>query len=500
MSEDQRRDDERGRAPGDMSDMFSQPAGGASGRGQIEHRETSDDTVDEDAVEKHRAAKQERVRKRREEMKRRKEAITGNAGGGAGGPGGPGGGGGQGGRPGRGTALPALRPDIKPDTPALRAERVEAIRRDLVRRRRRKGMGTLFKLLLFVILPTIAVGAFLYTQASSLYRSEATFSVKSSEGGGGAGGLLGMLGGGGGSIYDPIAVQTFINSRDVLKRLDAEHGWIAHFQDPELDFWHQLEPTATFEEAFDHYTRFVKVSFDPTEGIIEMSLVASSPEDARRYSLAIIGYAEEMVDQLSDRIRADSLRDSEVYFKEAQKNLRSAQLALADAQKQSEVFSIETEVSAQMALVSQLEGKREAEKTRLASLLRVTSDEDPRVKRVTASIETLDAQIKSLRDKIAGSADSEATLADVNTRLVSARMDVETKGVIFTSALERLEIARSEASRQHRYLAVVSSPSRPDEANYPKKLELTALAFLAFLGFYIIASLTISLIREQASI
>ena len=84
--------------------------------------------------------------------------------------------------------------------------------------------------------------------------------------------------------------------------------------------------------------------------------------------------------------------------------------------------------------------------------------------------------------------------------MVTAKLEVETKMAIFASALERLEIARTEASRQHRYLAIVSRPSLPDKANHPKKLELTALAFLGFLGFYIIGSLTVSLIREQASI
>ena len=44
--------------------------------------------------------------------------------------------------PARARALPALRTETsRPDTPALRAERVEAIRRDLVRRRRRMGLG-----------------------------------------------------------------------------------------------------------------------------------------------------------------------------------------------------------------------------------------------------------------------------------------------------------------------------------------------------------------------
>ena len=34
----------------------------------------------------------------------------------------------------------------------------------------------------------------------------------------------------GGSAFDPNAVQTFLYSRDVLRRLDADHAWIAHFQ------------------------------------------------------------------------------------------------------------------------------------------------------------------------------------------------------------------------------------------------------------------------------
>lgn len=525
MSEEHSRDGDRGRAPDDMSGMFSRGPGGDSGprEPQFKNNQEQAAPVDEDAAAKHAAAKKARVRARRDEMRRRKEEATGvpamrgpgqgggpgggldgGAGGGSGGGSGGGAGGGQGnpggGRPGRGSALPALRSDIRPDTPALRAERVEAIRRDLVRRRRRKGLGTLAKLFLFVLLPTMLVAGFLYTQSSAFYRSDSSFSVKSAEAGPtGGGGLLGSLMGGG-VIYDPIAVQSFITSRDVLKRLDAEHAWIAHFQDPALDVYHRLDSTATFEEAYSHYKRFVWASFDPSEGIIKMSLVAATPEDARRFSLALIGYAEEMVDKLSSRIRKDALTESEAYFKGAQDNLREAQLALAEAQKLSEVFSVETEVTALRSLIGQLESQREQDRSRLASLLRVTGDDDPRVTRVRGKIASLDKQINDIRAKIVGDDTGGTTLADVNAKRMAAQLDLETKTAIFTSALQRFELAKAEADRQQRYLAIVSSPSMPDRSNYPKKLELTALAFLCFLGFYIISSLTISLIREQASI
>lgn len=497
MNEDRSRDGAQGRAPHSGADGGAD--GGADPGGDGSDVGGAQAQVD-DVAARYRAEKRARVHARREEMRRRRQAAdslpaTPAGDRTAGEPGG------ARGKAGRGSALPALTTDIRPDTPALRAERVEAIRRDLVRRRRRKGLGTLLRLLVFVMIPTTLVGGFLYAQASDLYESESSFAVKSAEAGPtGSGGLLGGLLGGGGLIYDPIAVQTYLTSRDVLRRLNADHDWIAHFQNPALDIYHRLAPTATFEEAFRHYLRFVTVSYDPTEGIVKLSLVASTPEDAHRFSVAIITYAEETVDKLSERIRKDALTESEAYFAEAEANLRTAQLALAAAQKLSEVFSVESEVAAQMALITQLETQREEAKSRLASLLRVTSDDDPRITRRRAALATLELQIRDLRDQIAGRNQAGQTLADVNARMLTAKLEVETKMAIFTSALQRLEVARSEAARQHRYLAIVSSPSLPDRANYPKKLEMTALAFLGFLGFYIIGSLTISLIREQASI
>jgi len=523
MSEDQTRDPDGGRPGADMSGMFSERPGGKSGPKETDGAgkdgngakggadvtlPTPPPPLDEEAVAKHRAAKQARVKKRRDEIRRQQAAAQGRSGADAAGPeqqatarGGPQGG--QGGAK-RGSALPALRPDIKPDTPALRAERVEAIRRDLVRRRRRKGGGMLAKLLLFVVVPTLAVAWFLWFQSSDMYKSETTFQVRGAEaGGGGAGGLLGaFLGGGGGSssLFDPVAVQTFIMSRDLLTRLDAEHAWIAHFQDPELDFWHRLSSDASFEDAFDHYQSMVSVSYDPTEGILEMDLVAADTESARRFSQAVIGYAEEMVDSLSDRIRQDSLRDSVQYLAEAEAELNAAQADLAKAQEQNAIFSVEGEVSQRYALIGALQAELSALEARLTNLRRVASESDPRIQRLSAQVTTKRAQIETERAAIAGGGSDQESLAKVNAGMKTAELKLTTATLKFTSALEQREFARANAAKQHRYLEVVSQPSLPDRANYPKKPEMTALAFLGFLGFYIIASLTLSLIREQASI
>ncbi|MEM0989580.1 MAG: hypothetical protein AAGK00_11905 [Pseudomonadota bacterium] len=516
MSEDQKRDRDAA-IKADEGSLFSQsphdggdpnasdeqrPERRQAPSGELEPKPASEPEsvvtspkLDDEAMAKHRAAKEARIRKREEEKRAATEAALEAKKADKKGP-----------RTGKGSALPALRPNLKADTPALRAERVEAIRRDLVRRRRRKGVGMLVKLWLFVMLPTMIVTWFMYFESSELYKSESKFVVRSAEtgggGGGAGGGLLGAILGGGGSPYDPNAVQTYMMSRDVLKLLDNEHGWIAHFQQPDLDYFNGLPADATFEDAFNHYQKMLEISFDPSEGLIEMSLVAADPDAAERFSKALIGYAEEMVNRLSERIQLDAVKDADRNLVDAEQRLREAQEAVAELQEALAIFTVEGEVSAEMSIISGMEVELEALRGRLTNLRRVTDDADPRVQRISAQVATLERQIAERRANMTGSGDSgtRASLAEINLQLTKARFEVEAATAIFSAAVERREVAYATARRQGRYLEMVAYPSTPDEANHPKKLETVALAFFVLLGFYIVGSLTISLIREQASI
>lgn len=402
------------------------------------------------------------------------------------------------------SALPALRGEMRPDTPALRAERVEAIRRDLVRRRRRKGSGLLLRLLLFVVLPTMAVGYFLWERAAPLYESNAAIRVLSAEiasGGGGGGGLLGgIFGGGTGTIPDSVAVQKFVLSRDVLQRLDDDHGYISHFQSDLLTWPHQLEPDVAFEDAFDLYERMTTVSFDPTEGVIDLSVRAATPEDAKRFADAVIGYSEEMVDRLSDPIRNSSLADSLSSMQQAEARLKRAQQSEADLRGQLKIYSVEGEFQKEMQIIGSLETQLEERSGSLRNLRRVTGEDDPRVERLRAQVETLEDQIANRQEKLTGAQANRSSLADINGQLQRAQFETTVSMTMFAAAIEAHELAKLEVNRQHKYLAMVDNPSLPDKAAYPKKVQTTALFFLIFLGAYILLSLTISVIREQASI
>ena len=56
---------------------------------------------------------------------------------------------------------------------------------------------------------------------------------------------------------------------DAMLRLDADEGFREHFSNPGIDPLQRLSENATKEEAYGIYKSHVKISYDPTEGIIK---------------------------------------------------------------------------------------------------------------------------------------------------------------------------------------------------------------------------------------
>ena len=92
-----------------------------------------------------------------------------------------------------------------------------------------------------------------------------------------------------------------------------------------------------------------------------------------------------------------------------------------------------------------------------------------------------------------------ASLARIQSELVIAQADLETRQMMLAQALQQLETARIEANRQTLYLSMGVFPVPPDRAAYPRAFENTLLAFLVFSGIYLMVSMTASILREQVS-
>ncbi len=383
---------------------------------------------------------------------------------------------------------------------AERVTEVYKIQRLLVRRRRFRLMLLFLRLGFFVLLPTFVVGRYYYGQATDMYETKSEFVIQMSEGGGGAS-LGGLFSGTGfATSADSITVQGYLTSREAMIRLDDELGYRAHFQQDFIDNVQRLPKDASLEETYKLYQKNVIVGYDTTEGVIRMQVVAATPEASQAFSEALISYAEERVDQLSQRVREDQMDGARVSYEEAEIALLSAQNTVLELQQKRGVFSADAEISTQMGIISSLVLQIEEKRLSLAEILDNPNPNAVRLEVLENEIRRREDRVEELRLELTETTADNVPLAIISGELSIAESDLATRQAMLQQALVQLELARIEANRQVRYLSMGVSPVAPDVPTYPRKLESTMLAFLIFMSIYVLLSLTISVLREQVSV
>lgn len=404
------------------------------------------------------------------------------------------------------TAPAPPRPQAAAPSPGIlseedRAREVRKIQRDIARRRRRKLLALAARLMVFVMLPTILAGHYFYNIATPMYGTKSEFVIQQADsGGGGRGGGLGsLLGGGMGAQQDSITVQGYLNSREALLRLEADHGFKQTFAQEHIDPLQRLSPDASNEEAYRLYQRNVKIAFDPTEGILKMEVIAPDPELSATFSRALIAYAEEQVDTLTQRVREDQMQGARESYLDAEEAVRRAQARVIALQEQRGVLSADAEVGALMGRISEMEGQILQERLQLDQFLSNPQPNAIRVQQSESTIARLEVLVAELRQQMTNDGADENSLARITGELRIAEAELETRQALLAASLEQQETARIEANRQVRYLSVAVSPIPPDEPTYPRAFENTAVSFLVFAGIYLMISLTASILREQVS-
>ncbi len=402
--------------------------------------------------------------------------------------------------------LPAAIRHAPPPSPHVltedeRAREVQKMQRDIVRRRRRRLALLMVRLAFFVFIPTILTGYYYFRIATPMYGTHSEFVIQQASPAGGSSKLGGLLGGSGfANIQDAITVQSYLTSRDAMMRLDREHGFKAHFQQAFIDNIQRLPPGASNEAAYRLYKKRIKIGFDPTEGIVKMDVVAATPQASLEFSKALIGYAEEQVDKLTQRLREDQMKGARESYQEAEAKMLAAQKRVLELQEKRGVLSADAEITSRMQQINAFELRLRNKQLELSRLLDNPRPNPTRVSLIRKDIQRLQDMIREMRNELTSPKNSAQSLASISGELKVAEADLATRQMLLSQALQQLETARIEANRQVRYLSLGVAPVPPDEPTYPKAFENTVLAFLIFSGLYLMISLTASILREQVSV
>ena len=395
--------------------------------------------------------------------------------------------------------LPSL-PSREQLTEDRRAAEIYRIQQDIARRRRRRMMMLVARLAIFVFLPTALVGWFYATVASPLYATVSQFQIQTADSGGSGGGIGAMLSGSAmATNTDAVAVQSYLTSRNAMLRLDEDHGFRRAFQDAAMDPVQRLPEDATNEETFAVYKDSVKIGYDPTEGVLNMEVIAPSAALSEEFSRALISYAEEQVDMLTARLRSDQMDGAAQSYDDAEAKMLAAQVRVQELQEQLGVLDPIAESGVVMTQVSTLESQLTEKQLELGQLLANPSPVQSRVDAVRGDITRLREAIRETRTELTQGSDERNSLAAITGRLRVAEAELATRQELLAASAAQMETARIEANKQVRYLSLSVAPVPPDEATYPKAFQNTIVALLIFSGFYLMMSLTASILREQVS-
>ncbi|MGR3370526.1 MAG: capsule biosynthesis protein [Sagittula sp.] len=379
-----------------------------------------------------------------------------------------------------------------------RAAEISQLQQDLAKRRRKRMTLLFTRLFFFVFAPTFLAGWYFFVIATPMYAAKSEFLIlqADNQGGGGLGGLL--SGTQFATNQDSIAVQSYLQSKDAMLRLDQDVGFKSHFTQPWIDPIQRLTPDPSNEEAYKIYKRNVKIGYDPTEGVIRMEVAAADPSVAAQFSENLIQYAEERVDDLSRRKREDGMATARASLERAKEERREAQQRLVELQEGT-FIDPEGIIAGLRQQINSYEVQLNEKELQLAALLDNSRPNSARVEGARGDVERLRELLADLNARMTEATQGEASLAAKAAQIQMAQADLATADLFLQSALQNEKQTELEANRQVRYLTTSVRPVAPEDPTYPRAFENTVLAFLIFSGIYLMISLTASILREQVS-
>ena len=353
---------------------------------------------------------------------------------------------------------------------------------------------------LFVLLPTLVVGLYLFVFASNQYVAEAQFAVR--------GNVEPMENIALGQFtnliqkhnsQDSFIIRDYITSPTLVATLEKSIGLSKMFSRDETDFWTRFNPNDPIEDLTKYWRRHVDAHIDSISGVIRLSVRAFTPEDALTIARAVVAHAEALINDISKRAQADMVSQAETDAAAAQDRLRKAHLALQNFRNQWGVIDpVKTAEGTMTTLMLLRKDKLKAEND-LQVLRGSTLDDRSRsIQLYISNIAAIEQQMKVLQAELT----SASTAGGQN--LTEALVQYE--GLIVERTIaERLEEsahmlldrARVSAAKQHIFLATFVPPVLPTDSLYPERWHTLIVSFFCFLVIWSSSSLLLAGIRDQ---
>lgn len=362
--------------------------------------------------------------------------------------------------------------------------------------------GILFSFVLLVIVPVVAATWYVQERAVDQYASTVGFTVRSEDISSAVdvlGGLGTAFGGGGGGSSDTDILYEFIRSQELVSlvdaRLDLRSLYSRHYdQDPVFGF----NSAGTVEDLTDYWRRAVRVSYDANSGLMELRVLAFTPDEAKSIAEAIFEESSAMINDLSAIAREDATRYAREDLDLAVERLKAAREALTAFRIENEIVDVNADIQGQMGLLNTLQAQLAEALIEYDLLLGNVREGDLRLEQAQSRIDVIETRIDEERQKFGlGSGPGGESYATTVAEFERLTVDREFAEQAYVASQSAYDGARAEANRQSRYLAAYIAPTLAERAEFPQRGIILGLLVVFSLLFWSIVVLIYYSLRDR---
>ncbi len=354
--------------------------------------------------------------------------------------------------------------------------------------------------LAIVVVPTLLAALYYYIVAADQYQSEAHFIVRTADASpmptSGFSQFLGLGGGMSPSRGEAMSVNDYLDSQQVVNRIDDKLNLVERFRRPEADIATRLwfsQPTP--EMLLRYYRRQVNVKYNQETGITTLQVRAFRPSDSFAIINELLALGEGRVNEINRRSQTDQLASARRQLAEAEQGLLAIQSKMTSFRQARGDLDPEGSGKAQIGLVTTLEGQLTNARAQLNAMKGIIAPSSPQYVATLARVRALEAQVAGQSGKLtAGGSAIAARLG--NYQDLQIRQQFAAKR--YEVAAANLEKARDAAMKQQLYIVRVVDPNMPVKSEFPKRGEILLTIFLSLLVAYGIGWLLAAGVREHS--
>jgi len=354
----------------------------------------------------------------------------------------------------------------------------------------------IWSFLLIVQVPVGLLALYLGVFATPQFASSMSFSIRSEEFANPLDALSGLGELSSGTSSDAQIVFDFIRSQKIVRTIDEEIGLRALYSAPENDPVFTISPDVPVEKLVQHWQSMVQINLDKGSGIVRVKAFAFSPEDARHINESILQQSQGLVDQLSFLARQDAIGYAQEDLESARERLKVARQELSEFRSSARIIDPTIAVQSQGGVSAALQQQLAEAWIELDLLTAATTrEDDPRLTQLRRRVAAIEGRLEEERQALAGNANS--GMVEIVGRFEALLVEREFAEQAFVAAAAAFDVARADAGRRTKYLAVHIEPTLSDTALYPRSWVIVPVAFALLLLIWAVGIMVAYSIRDR---